>query len=197
MDGVPYLGKQGGGFGFHGNIRIYRSLGLATVLLANRTEVSASPIDARSDAIHLGWVRERRRRRVRRAAEPVTRAQTLQFGRSARCPGRPRDQRGAVTTQRGSCASPRGGARVASTCPVTLRIRGPWPPARPIGHHRSSTDTRCRRHGLTARWRHRSVASRRGSVKSRRGQRRSPPLGASLVKIFTSHAGTAHLCARA
>lgn len=46
-----YLGKQGGGLGFHGNVRVYPDLGLATVLLANVTEVSAGPIDRRSDAI--------------------------------------------------------------------------------------------------------------------------------------------------
>lgn len=46
-----YFGKQGGGLGFHGNVRVYPDLGLATVLLANVTEVSAGPIDRRSDAI--------------------------------------------------------------------------------------------------------------------------------------------------
>jgi D-alanyl-D-alanine carboxypeptidase len=61
LEGVPYVGKQGGGFGFHGNVRLYRSLGLATVLLCNRTEVSAGPIDRRSDAIDVGFLRERRR----------------------------------------------------------------------------------------------------------------------------------------
>ena len=58
LEGVPYVGKQGGGFGFHGNLRIYRSLGLATVLLANRTEISPGPIDERSDALDRGFVRE-------------------------------------------------------------------------------------------------------------------------------------------
>jgi CubicO group peptidase (beta-lactamase class C family) len=46
-----YFGKQGGGLGFHGNVRVYPDLGLATVLLANTTEVSAGPIDRRSDEI--------------------------------------------------------------------------------------------------------------------------------------------------
>ena len=46
-----YCGKQGGGLGFHGNLRVYRDLGLATVLLANVTEVSAGPIDRRSDQL--------------------------------------------------------------------------------------------------------------------------------------------------
>lgn len=48
---VRYFGKQGGGLGFHGNVRVYPDLGLATVLLANVTEVSAGPIDRRSDEI--------------------------------------------------------------------------------------------------------------------------------------------------
>ena len=51
LDGVRYFGKQGGGLGFHGNLRIYPERGLATVLLSNRTELSAGPIDARSDAL--------------------------------------------------------------------------------------------------------------------------------------------------
>jgi hypothetical protein len=58
LEGVPYVGKQGGGFGFHGNVRVYRSLGLATVILANRTEISPAPIDERSDTLDRGFVRE-------------------------------------------------------------------------------------------------------------------------------------------
>ena len=46
-NGVAYFGKQGGGLGFHGNIRLYPSLGIGTALLVNSTEVSAGPIDAR------------------------------------------------------------------------------------------------------------------------------------------------------
>jgi hypothetical protein len=61
LDGVRYFGKQGGGFGFHDNARIYPELGLGTVLLANRTEITPSPIDARSDVLDLGFVRERKR----------------------------------------------------------------------------------------------------------------------------------------
>jgi CubicO group peptidase (beta-lactamase class C family) len=49
--GERYYGKQGGGLGFHGNLRVYPDRKLATVLLANRTELSASPIDARSDEL--------------------------------------------------------------------------------------------------------------------------------------------------
>jgi D-alanyl-D-alanine carboxypeptidase len=51
LHGVPYVGKQGGGLGFHGNLRVYPDRGLATVMLANRTEISPGPIDARSDAL--------------------------------------------------------------------------------------------------------------------------------------------------
>jgi D-alanyl-D-alanine carboxypeptidase len=61
LDGVRYFGKQGGGLGFHGNVRIYPQLGLATVLLANRTEISPGPIDARSNALDAGFVAELRR----------------------------------------------------------------------------------------------------------------------------------------
>jgi len=46
-----YFGKQGGGLGFHGNLRLYPDLGLASVLLANRTELAATPIDRRSNAL--------------------------------------------------------------------------------------------------------------------------------------------------
>jgi CubicO group peptidase (beta-lactamase class C family) len=60
LNGARYLGKQGGGLGFHGNVRIYPDLGLATVLLANRTEITQSPIDARSDVLDAGFVRAAR-----------------------------------------------------------------------------------------------------------------------------------------
>ena len=51
LGGARYVGKQGGGLGFHGNVRIYPERGIATVLLANRTEIAPGPIDARSDAL--------------------------------------------------------------------------------------------------------------------------------------------------
>lgn len=51
LGGARYFGKQGGGLGFHGNLRVYPDLGLATVLLANVTEVTAEPIDRRSDQL--------------------------------------------------------------------------------------------------------------------------------------------------
>jgi CubicO group peptidase (beta-lactamase class C family) len=49
--GQPYRGKQGGALGFFGNVRVYPAAGLATVFLANRTEVSPGPIDKISDAL--------------------------------------------------------------------------------------------------------------------------------------------------
>ena len=62
LEGVRYFGKQGGGLGFHGNMRIYPELGIASVWLSNRTEISPGPIDARSDAIDVGFVREHHER---------------------------------------------------------------------------------------------------------------------------------------
>ncbi len=56
LRGVRYFGKQGGGLGFHGNLRIYPELGLASAMLANRTELSPGPIDARSDALDEAFV---------------------------------------------------------------------------------------------------------------------------------------------
>jgi D-alanyl-D-alanine carboxypeptidase len=57
LAGERYFGKQGGGLGFHGNVRIYPGRRLATVMLANRTEISPRPIDARSDAIDAIFLR--------------------------------------------------------------------------------------------------------------------------------------------
>jgi hypothetical protein len=56
LDGVPYFGKQGGGLGFHGNVRLYPTTGLATVFLANQTEVTQGPIDERSDSLDRNFV---------------------------------------------------------------------------------------------------------------------------------------------
>lgn len=56
LDGIPYFSKPGGGFGFHGNVRIYPTLGVATVFFANSTEISPGPIHARSDAIDAPFV---------------------------------------------------------------------------------------------------------------------------------------------
>jgi D-alanyl-D-alanine carboxypeptidase len=56
LEGKPYFGKQAGGIGFHGNIRIYPKLGLATVLLSNSTRVSAGAIDKRSDALDANLI---------------------------------------------------------------------------------------------------------------------------------------------
>jgi hypothetical protein len=61
LNGARYFGKQGGGLGFHGNVRIYPEHGVTTVLLANRTEISPGPIDARSDLLDVGFVTQGRR----------------------------------------------------------------------------------------------------------------------------------------
>ena len=58
--GARYFGKQGGGLGFHGNVRIYPDKGVATVFLANRTEITAGPIDERSDELDAFFVRSAR-----------------------------------------------------------------------------------------------------------------------------------------
>lgn len=57
LEGVRYFGKQGGGLGFHGNVRVYPDRKLATVLFANRTELTAGAIDARSDELDSNFVR--------------------------------------------------------------------------------------------------------------------------------------------
>lgn len=49
--GHDYWGKQGGGLGYQANVRLYPSLGLGTVWMANLTEVSAAPIDGVSDVL--------------------------------------------------------------------------------------------------------------------------------------------------
>lgn len=49
--GHAWVGKQGGGLGFHGAVRVYPALGLATTFLANTTELTAGPIDARADRL--------------------------------------------------------------------------------------------------------------------------------------------------
>lgn len=51
LSGVRYVGKQGGGLGFHGNLRLYPDLGIATVVFANATRVSAGPVDTLSDRL--------------------------------------------------------------------------------------------------------------------------------------------------
>ncbi len=48
---TEYRGKQGGGLGFHGNVRLYPEAGIATVYLANSTRVRPGPIDALSDRL--------------------------------------------------------------------------------------------------------------------------------------------------
>jgi len=61
LEGESYVGKQGGGLGFHANVRAYPRLRLATVAMANRTEIAPGPIDARSDRIDRVLVDARRR----------------------------------------------------------------------------------------------------------------------------------------
>jgi CubicO group peptidase (beta-lactamase class C family) len=56
--GVEYAGKQGGGIGFHGNVRLYPRRGIGTVVLANSTRVSPGPIDALSDALDRPFLEE-------------------------------------------------------------------------------------------------------------------------------------------
>ena len=58
-NGATYFGKQGGGLGFHGNLRYYPSLGIGTALLINSAEVSAGPIDGRSDELDKSFVAAR------------------------------------------------------------------------------------------------------------------------------------------
>ena len=57
LDGVPYFGKQGGCLGFQGNLRIYPSIGLGTVYMANATAVMPGPIDSLSDRLDGPMVR--------------------------------------------------------------------------------------------------------------------------------------------
>jgi CubicO group peptidase (beta-lactamase class C family) len=78
LHGVRYFGEQGGGLGFHGNVRLYPELGLATVLLANRTEITPGPIDARSDRLDAGFVAELRGTRRDAAALETPLAQRAQ-----------------------------------------------------------------------------------------------------------------------
>lgn len=56
----PYLTKPGGGLGYHGNIRIYPRLGIATVFLCNGTCVSAGRINKWSDCLDLPFLAEKK-----------------------------------------------------------------------------------------------------------------------------------------
>lgn len=56
VGGVGYYGKQGGGLGFHGNVRLYPEAGLGTVYFANATRVAPGPIDAVSDRLDHPFV---------------------------------------------------------------------------------------------------------------------------------------------
>jgi hypothetical protein len=63
LNGVRYFGKQGGGLGFHGNMRLYPEAGIGTVLLAKSMELSASPIDSQSDELDGSFVFWHRRKK--------------------------------------------------------------------------------------------------------------------------------------
>ena len=56
--GHLYFGKPGGGPGYHSDLRIYPELGLATVFLANKTEVSEGPINRLSDRLDQAFLAE-------------------------------------------------------------------------------------------------------------------------------------------
>jgi D-alanyl-D-alanine carboxypeptidase len=53
---IPYLGRPGGGLGFHGNIRLYPDAGIATVMMVNRTDISENSINSRSDELDAYFV---------------------------------------------------------------------------------------------------------------------------------------------
>ena len=61
----PYLTKPGGGLGYHGNIRIYTHLGIASVFLCNGTCVSAGPINKTSDCLDLPFLSEKLARQIK------------------------------------------------------------------------------------------------------------------------------------
>lgn len=54
--GESYYSKPGGGPGCQANVRVYRRLGLASVMLANCTTLSESAIEASSDQIDRLWI---------------------------------------------------------------------------------------------------------------------------------------------
>ena len=56
----PYFTKPGGGIGFHGNMRIYPRLGMATIYLCNGTCVSPGPINDWSDAFDSPFISNKR-----------------------------------------------------------------------------------------------------------------------------------------
>ena len=59
LETARYVGKQGGGIGFHGNVRIYPELGIGSVVFANATRVSPGPIDELSDGLDAPFVQMR------------------------------------------------------------------------------------------------------------------------------------------
>lgn len=57
VEGERYFGKQGGAFGYHGNVRIYPERGVGTVFFANSTRVTPGPIDRVSDRLDRAFLR--------------------------------------------------------------------------------------------------------------------------------------------
>jgi D-alanyl-D-alanine carboxypeptidase len=55
---IPYLGRPGGGLGFHGNIRLYPEAGVATVMIVNMTDISENSINSRSDELDAYFITE-------------------------------------------------------------------------------------------------------------------------------------------
>jgi CubicO group peptidase (beta-lactamase class C family) len=53
---TPYYGKVGGGPGYHSNLRVYPTRGLATVWLANETGVDSSAINRFGDLLDRPFV---------------------------------------------------------------------------------------------------------------------------------------------
>ena len=50
-DGSAYYFKEGGGGGFHSEMRIYPSLGIASVVMANATQFNSTKFLNKSDPV--------------------------------------------------------------------------------------------------------------------------------------------------
>lgn len=53
LDGLRYLYKEGGGAGFHCEMRLYPSLGLSSVIMTNRTSFNSRKELSRLDSIFI------------------------------------------------------------------------------------------------------------------------------------------------
>jgi D-alanyl-D-alanine carboxypeptidase len=53
LSGLRYFYKEGAGAGFHSEMRMYPSLGLATVIMANRTSFNSRKKLSRIDSIFI------------------------------------------------------------------------------------------------------------------------------------------------